>query len=345
VWACGYDELRIPAFWALALVDFEPLYATSRAEAVAQFVAEHYALSRPLECRMLNRGFNDAYLVVTATGERYVFRLSHHRMRGPADVMTETDFLAHLARSEVPIAAPVPTREGALFVHGRSPEGVREGVLFRALGGRAPDPASAADARANGATLARVHNAADSYPAVAPLYRLDLDHLLRRPLARVLDSGVLADAGASDDLKITAARTAERIEAFDRLTWTHCHGDCHGFNARITEAGEAAFFDFDDGGPGYLAYDLSVFLWAKVSFGRKLHAMWDAFVGGYRTARPIAPNDLEAAHAFVIVRHIWLMGEYAGRAREWGSEPISWIGREIEFLKAWEAERLADRLF
>lgn len=136
------------------MVDFDPLYTTSRAEAVAQFVAEHYALSPPLNCRMLNRGFNDVYLVVAATGERYLFRLSHHRARGAADVMTETDFLAHLARAAVPVAAPIQTRGGALFVRGQSPEGVREGVLFRALGGRAPDAASIADASANGTTLA-----------------------------------------------------------------------------------------------------------------------------------------------------------------------------------------------
>jgi Ser/Thr protein kinase RdoA (MazF antagonist) len=294
---------------------------------------------------MLNRGFNDVYLVVTATSERYVFRLSHHRARGAADVRTETDFLAYLARSGVPVAAPVQTHEGVFFVHGRSPEGVREGVLFSALAGRAPDAASIADARANGATLAMVHNAADLYSAAAPLYKLDLDHLLRRPLGRVRDSGVVDDASATADLETIAARVAETIEKFDHLTWTHCHGDCHGFNARITEAGEAAFFDFDDGGPGYLAYDLSVFLWAKVSFGRKLHAMWDAFVDGYRRVRPIARKDLEATHVFVIVRHIWLMGEYASRVREWGSEPVSWIAREIEFLKAWETERLAERLF
>jgi Ser/Thr protein kinase RdoA (MazF antagonist) len=149
----------------------------------------------------------------------------------------------------------------------------------------------------------------------------------------------------STDLEGIAARAVERIETFVDLTWTHCHGDCHGFNARITDAGDAAFFDFDDGGPGYLAYDLSVFLWAKVSFGRTLHAVWDAFVDGYRTVRPITATDFEAAHVFVIIRHIWLMGEYASRAREWGSEPVGWIAREFEFLRNWEVERLANRLF
>jgi Ser/Thr protein kinase RdoA (MazF antagonist) len=172
-----------------------------------------------------------------------------------------------------------------------------------------------------------------------------LDHLLRRPLVRVQEFRSVINADADADLENIAARTAERIETFDGLTWTHCHGDCHGFNARITDAGDAAFFDFDDGGPGYLAYDLSVFLWAKTSFGRKLHPMWGAFVDGYRTVRPITPADYEAAHVFVIIRHIWLMGEYASRAREWGSEPVGWIAREIDFLSSWEAERLDNRLF
>jgi Ser/Thr protein kinase RdoA (MazF antagonist) len=295
---------------------------------------------------MLNRGFNDVYLIVTATDERYIFRLSHHRARGAADVRTETDFLAHLARSGVPVAAPVATRDGVLFVRGRSPEGEREGVLFHALGGRAPDAASAGDARANGATLAMLHDAAESYsPAAPPLYRLDLNHLLRRPLTRVRDSGIIDNAEVRADLEAIAARTIATIETSDHLTWTHCHGDCHGFNARITEDGKAAFFDFDDGGPGYLAYDLSVSLWAKVIFGRKQYELWTAFLDGYRTVRPITPHDLEAVHAFVIVRHVWLMGEYASRAREWGSEPVAWIAREIEFLKMWETERLSDRLF
>jgi len=74
-------RFRLRILGVPALVDFEPLYTTCRAETVARFVAERYALPLPLDCRMLNRGFNDVYLIVTATDERYVFRLSHHRAR------------------------------------------------------------------------------------------------------------------------------------------------------------------------------------------------------------------------------------------------------------------------
>ncbi len=108
--------------------------------------------------------------------------------------------------------------------------------------------------------------------------------------------------------------------------------------------GEAAFFDFDDGGPGFLAYDLSVFLWAKVSFGRRLTAMWNAFVDGYRAIRPIAQNDFEAAHRFVVIRHMWIMGEYASRIDEWGANSVDWIARETDFLKAWEGVRFRSAL-
>jgi Ser/Thr protein kinase RdoA (MazF antagonist) len=327
------------------VLDFRPLYATSSAETIARFVAEHYVLPAPLACRMLNRGFNDVYLITTATGDRYVFRLSHHRARGAADVRSETDFLAHLARCGVPVAAAVQARNGALFVRGMAAEGVREGVLFHGLDGRAPEASSQADAHATGVTLAKLHDAATSYRADAPLYRLDLDHLLRRPLARV--EQLYHEIGTDDGgiLKDIAARAAARIEAMADLTWTHCHGDCHGFNARIADNGDAVFFDFDDGGPGYLAYDLSVFLWAKLSFGRRFHPAWHAFVEGYRSVRVISTADFEAAHAFVIVRHIWLMGEQASRSREWGGENVRWVTREREFLETWEADRLTGRLF
>lgn len=203
---------------------------------------------------------------------------------------------------------------------------------------RKPDAADAGDARANGKTLALLHDVAETFQPDGALYRLDLD-LLHRPLARICDSGVVEDADVRSDLEDIAARTAKAIEAFANLSWTYCHGDCHGFNARISDAGEAVFFDFDDGGPGYLAYDLSVFLWSQTSFGQRSTDMWDAFVDGYQTVRPITPDDFEAAHRFVIVRHIWLMGEYASRAQEWGSETVGWIAREANFLRRWETER------
>jgi hypothetical protein len=73
--------------------------------------------------------------------------------------------------------------------------------------------------------------------------------------------------------------------------------------------------------------------------------MWFAFIEGYRSVRAIAPVDFDAVTLFVPIRHVWLMGEFAGRAAEWGTASMAWIDQQADFLRAWEAEKLSPGLF
>ena len=324
-------------------------YSTATAESVGDFLAARYALPGPVECSLLRRGFNDSFAVLDADGQRYVLRLSCRRTRGEADFASETEFLTYLDSVGVPVAVPVPAQDGALFICGLLPEGRRPVVLFRHIGGRSPKSGSATDARAQGVTLARIHAAAENYAGgKAAHYRLDLDHLLHRHVASVTGIKSLATK-TQEYLRDLASRLSASVAAAGQLSWTLCHGDCHGGNARIAEdgprAGQAIFFDFDDGGPGYLAYDLAVYLWANAFLQREL-AMWHAFIDGYRSIRSITAADFDALHLFVPIRHIWLMGEYAGRIAEWGSEavPVEWLAKQVDLLKAWEDEKLSPGL-
>ena len=323
-------------------------YATATADTVAAFVAAHYDLQGPVECVLLQRGFNDSFAIRTQDQTGFVLRMSGRRKRGDADVAAETRFLAYLDSVGVLVSAAVADRTGSLFCEAVMPEGRRPVVLFRHAEGRAPDLDAPEDARAQGVTLARLHDAAERFPGrEAGRYRLDLDHLLHRPLANVL---ALQDI--KDETRRYFSELASRLDASVRarpeLSWTRCHGDCHGVNARIItkgpNAGQARFFDFDDGGFGYLAYDLAVHLWAQVSFHRRRHAMWLAFIDGYRSVHPIAKADFDAVALFVPIRHIWLMGEYAGRVAEWGTETMTWLGQQEQFLRAWEVEKLSPGL-
>lgn len=260
-------------------------YSTAAAGSVAAFLARHYGLAEPLECTLLQRGFNDSFKVRDGANRRYILRLSCRRARGDADVASETAFIRHLDHAGVPVAAAQPTRDGALFTHALMPEGRRPAVLFQYVEGRAADWQSRTDAKNQGATLARIHNAADPYPdRDQGAYRLDLDHLLHRPVQAILG---IEDLPAASRAKLgeLSHRMAAAVTAIRNLTWTRCHGDSPGLNARFAahgrHAGEAVFFDFDDGGPGYLAYDLAVNLWARVFFHRKMHALWHDFVEGY----------------------------------------------------------------
>ena len=162
-------------------------YATATADAVAAFVAAHYDLQGPVECVLLQRGFNDSFAIRTQDQTRFVLRMSGRRKRGDADVDAETRFLAYLDSVGVLVSAAVPNRTGSLFCEAVMPEGRRPVVLFRHAEGRAPDLDAPEDARAQGVTLARLHDAAERFPdREAGRYRLDLDHLLHRPLANVL---------------------------------------------------------------------------------------------------------------------------------------------------------------
>lgn len=326
----------------------EAVYSTASAESVAEFVARRYPLPQPLECALLQRGFNDSFEVKDAKGHRYILRMSCRRARGEADVASETAFLRYLEGAGVPVAAAVPTVHGEFFTHVEMPEGRRETVLFRYIEGRAVEWESFVDAALQGDSLAKMHNAADQYPDRENCrYRLNLDHLLHRPLERVLAvRGLSADSQKT--LSGISSRLSAAVSAIPDLTWTRCHGDCHGANARVPAAGEfagkAVLFDFDDGGSGYLAYDLAVNLWARTSFGRTMHAQWHSFVKAYNAVRPVTAADLEATQLFVAIRHIWFLGEYAGRASEWAA-PTEWFQKEVQFLEAWEDEKLAPDLF
>jgi Ser/Thr protein kinase RdoA (MazF antagonist) len=318
---------------------------------VAEFVSTHYDVPGSIECKLLHRGFNDTFEVRINGGERFIFRVSARRARGDADVASETAFLSFLDGQGIPVAAAVPARDGSLFTSVAVPEGRRPAVLFRYAEGRPSKAGSSiADARANGVTLARIHDAAGGFAASdRGRYRLDCDHLLHRPLSFILAIENLGDsvrAGLAD----LAGRLSGAVAERDGLSWTRCHGDCHGYNANIAlqgaQAGQAVFFDFDESGPGYLAYDIAVFLWCCVIFERKQHAFWHAFMDGYRSIRDVPHADFEAAHLFVPIRHIWLLGEYASRTTEWGGQavPADWIAAQLDFMLSWEKEKLAPGL-
>jgi Ser/Thr protein kinase RdoA (MazF antagonist) len=180
---------------------------------------------------------------VALTRSPHARRLSCRRTRGETDAASETEFLTYLDSVGVPVAVPVPAQDGALFTCGLLPEGRRPVVLFRHIGGRSPKSGSATDAQAQGFTLAHIHAAAENYAGgKAAHYRLDLDHLLHRHVAAVTGIKGLATK-TQEYLRDLASRLSASVAAAGHLSWTLCHGDCHGGNARIAEDGPRAGLD------------------------------------------------------------------------------------------------------
>jgi len=319
--------------------------STPTGNAIAQLVSEQYALGDVQECTLLRRGFNHVYGLCFVDGQRAVARLSAERPRGAPNTNYEAALLAHLNAAGAAVANTLPTRNGDAAIKMALPEGERPLMLFEHLDGEPPGD-SLADLEATGRGLALLHEAGQDFDSSASLYRLELPHLLSEPLERVLKASTMDDALRPKFASI-AQRLEERITAMPELTRVMCHGDCHGQNNFMTDGPDgtrvASFFDFDDTGPGLLAYELTVYLWALLprKVGGELDAKalecWRRYIAGYRSVRPIGSADFDAIAAFLAVRQFWAMGESAGRTAVWGTQamPTSWLRKCVDIMVEW----------
>lgn len=320
-------------------------HTTAAATSVARWVEHHYGL--PLQrCYLIRRNLNDNYAVQATDGGRYVARLCAIRPRGEFNVDFEVALLAHLEANGVDVAVPVLALNGAPSMTVPFPEGPRALVLFRHCDGVVPDKSE--ELHVTGSTLAHIHSASRSYAGPPSRYALDGHHLAGRTLEYLAAHPEL-DSSVVDSYRQLVERLLSELKSVEgTLTRVMCHGDTHGFNNHVrTDADgvlHAAFFDFDDAGPGFLAYDLCVFPWSHLyrkglkEVDDALRERWLQFLGGYRSGGgSVTDADLAALPLFLQLRHLWNMGEGVGRMHHWGANlmPADWIKRQLDVMAAW----------
>ena len=316
--------------------------------AIARIVERSYAMGDVNSCVLMRRGFNHVYEVRFYDQRRAVARLCAWRPRGAPNTAYETAMLYHLKAAGARVAAPLLARDGTAGVTMDLPEGPRSLVLFEYLDGDMPGE-SLPDTEATGRGLALLHELAKGYSGPPSRYALDLPNLLEASLQRLCTASTMDDA-LREDYAAVAQRLNARITALlPELTQVACHGDCHGGNNFVTDGPEgtrvASFFDFDDAGPGFVAYELCVYLWNALprKVGGVLDeaglARWQRYLAGYRSVRPLTQTDFQAIAAFVAVRQFWLMGEYAGRIDVWGAQsmPTNWLRTQAKVMAYWES--------
>ncbi|PJI96885.1 Ser/Thr protein kinase RdoA (MazF antagonist) [Acidovorax sp. 69] len=322
---------------------------TPTGDAIAQAVTAGWALGPVAHCVLLRRGFNQVYELRFESGQHAIARLCTERPRGEPNLAYETALLMHLRAQGVPVAAPWPAADGSFSVVLALPEGLRSLLLFDFLPGDPPGELLA-DIEATGQGLAQLHDAAQTYGGPPSRYTLDLPLLLDASLDRMIAAPTV-DAALGREFSALADGLRARFAALPGLTRVHCHGDCHGSNNFMSDgphgASEgrrvAAFFDFDDAGPGLLAYELAVYLWVLLprSLETPLSATvlerWHRYLAGYTRVRAIPAADLAAIAPCLAVRQFWVMGEYAGRIPVWGTQamPTHWLRKQIPLMQSW----------
>ncbi len=332
-------------------MSLEIAQSTPTAAAIARVVQAGYPLGEVVSGEFLRRSFNQVYRLTLADGRHVVARLCAERPRGEPALRFEADVLQHLRARGCPVAASLPTASGEVALSVALPEGERALMLFEHLEGEATSDLPA-NLEAFGRGLARLHAAGEGMQSPAPHYTLDLDHLLLRPLQRLLRAPTMT-AELRPQFEALGLRLHGRIRALGELTQVLCHGDAHSDNNFVQVQGdgarEAVFFDFDETGPGYLAYELAVYPWwlhprsVDGQWSDKALARWNHFIAAYQAVRPLRDADRAALPLFVAVRQFWLLGEYAGRVPVWGSQamPLDFLQRQVKVFTQWETLGLA----
>jgi len=325
--------------------DLDIIHTPAAPSSIPRGVEQHHGLAVH-QCHLIRRGLNDNYALRSVDGSRYVVRLYSIRPRGDFNADFELSLLAHLDAHGVAVAVPVPTAQGRTHVELRFPEGLRAMALFRHAPGAVPDTLE--DFEQTGHTLAAIHSAARDYVGPLSRYTLNGSHLAEQTLAYLHTHPELDQELLNTYRQLVQGLLAELAQAKGGLSRVICHGDTHGFNNHIATnadgAKSAVFFDFDDAGPGFLAYDLCVMPWSYLT--RKslkepdelLLERWAHYLQGYRSAGgEVTPADIDALPLFVQLRHLWNMGEALGRLHHWGTSPmpVDWLRKQVDVFAAW----------
>lgn len=324
--------------------------STPTASSIAALVQARYDFGKVVDSEFLRRSFNQVYRIAFDSGRRVVARLCAERPRGGPNALFEAAALAHWAQAGCAVSRCLPTASGEVFVQVALPEGLRELILFEHLDGEFTGDAPE-DIAAFAHGLAALHLAGETYHGPESAYQLDLDHLLLKPLQTLLRASTMT-AQLRSEFEALGRKMHDDISAMGELTRVLCHGDAHGGNNFVVKNAqgghEAVFFDFDEAGPGYLAYELAVYPWgfypraADGVLSDKAKAQWLRFISAYREKVMVAEADLAAIARFMAVRQIWLLGEHAGRAPIWGSQsiPSDYLRRQVAMLRHWESVQL-----
>lgn len=337
-------------------MQLEIAQSTPTAASIAVLVQAHYDLGEVVESEFLRRSFNQVYRLGFAGGQRVVVRLCADRPRGGPNGLFESAALRHWAAAGCRVSRCLPTASGEVAMQVLLPEGPRALMLFEHLDGEFTSEAPE-DIEAFARGLAALHIAGESYQGPSSAYCLDLDYLLMHPLEGLLRAPTMS-AELRPQFEALGRRLHDDILALGELSRVLCHGDAHGSNNFVVDGAtgangqkgprEAVFFDFDEAGPGYLAYELAVYPWnlhphtPEGVASDKARTQWRHFISAYRQVRPVADVDLAAIARFMAVRQFWLLGEYAGRIAVWGSQsiPTDYLRRQVTMLRNWQTLEL-----
>lgn len=284
---------------------FPVTYSTLSCGALTQQLLSQYEIGTVLSCEFWRRGLSDVYLVETQTSQ-YVLRVSHAHWRSQCEIGFELELLEFLNQTQIPVAYPLRTKDGELWIPIQAPEGDRYAALFiYAPGCIAIGDLNASQSYTLGKTVAELHRVTPKFESQFSRPDLTLDFLLSQSMQTILP--FMSDHQYD---RSNLVHTADQLMAelakhpTDFPHWVMCWGDPHSGNVHFTRDDRLMMFDFDQCGYGWRAFEVAKFFQVAIRGGVSIQVR-SAFLAGYQAVSPLENWELESLRAFTQVSHIW----------------------------------------
>lgn len=267
---------------------------------------------------------NVVYRVETSNGPM-ALRLHRPGYRSQAELRSELEWMAQLAKGGLHVPRPIPSTAGRLVE-------MLEDTPVSLLSWLPGAPAGAADrldvpdrvafAYNLGGVMARLHDLSDDWTA---------PHTFQRPHWNL--EGLLGDrllwgpfwenpdltADQRELLQTVRSRARIRLTGMEPdLDYGLIHADILTENILVDD-NRIALIDFDDGGYGFRAFELATFLMRFID-APDFDAMKAALIDGYARRRTISPPVLDF---FILLRALTYPGWIIPRRQEPGGQERS----------------------
>jgi homoserine kinase type II len=255
------------------------VYTTVSAEELDAWLLR-YGLGALVVVEPIKAGIENTNYFVTTDRGRYVLTLYE---RLPADELPfYLNLMAHLAKAGVAVPAPAPDRTGALF----SMLCGKPASLVDRIDGVAHLAPSDADCHAVGASLAKLHLAAQSY-------RGRLDNRRGPAWWRQAARAVRPFLDAGQNQMLAAELRFQSGLNRMRLPRAAIHGDLFRDNVLFDGVRVAGIIDFGFAATDFLAYDLAIAVndWCNLPDAELDPSRTRAFIEGYESHRPLGADE------------------------------------------------------
>ncbi len=319
----------------VAMGVFPAIYSTLSPQALIEGVLTKYELGAIKRCLFWNRGLSDIYLIET-DNKPYILKVSHHHWRCRSDIQFELEFLDFLHKHSLPVANPLKTQTGQLFVTIRAVEGDRYAALFPYAPGEVPQGDLNTDQSAiMGQTLGLLHQTSLKFKNATPRQVLNLEYLLDDSLAiispylrnRNQDLAYVAD---------TISKIKQELICLEQTSplWSVCWGDPHSGNVHFTAENQITLFDFDQCGYGWRIFDLAKFLQVSLRAGISRQVR-DAFFRGYQQIQQLTDAETSSLQALTQMAHIWAwaISINASTIHNWSKLDTFYVNKHLNQLK------------